>query len=193
MKRNVASLHRQLRRPDRGGWHPRARCPQPLRAWLMEPNSLSARIAAACPAAEPFRLELLFSGSGRPTRDEGALIGAARHQRVRVREVKLCAGRTPLVFAHSVTGLQQLRGPWRLMSRLGGGVLGSILFADPRIRRGAIAFRALDRRDALYRRAASLGGPLPARLWARRALFHRKGKPLLVTEVFLPAMESLQR
>jgi chorismate--pyruvate lyase len=29
-------------------------------------------------------------------------------------------------------------------------------------------------------------------MWARRSLFHRHGRPLMVTEVFLPAMRELR-
>lgn len=191
MTEKISPLRRVLRRPDLGGWASRPRCAGLLYSWLKEQRSLSARIAAACPTQQPFKLNLLFNGNARPTRDEAALVGANPGECVRVREVQLCAGATPLVFAHSVALPRHLRGPWRIMSRLGGGVLGSVLFADPAIKRGALAYCILDRRHPLYRRMEQCYGTLPRQLWARRALFHRLGKPLLVTEVFLPALLEL--
>ncbi|MCK9285502.1 MAG: chorismate lyase [Rhodocyclaceae bacterium] len=187
----MSEYFRKLRGPDAGGWQPQARAAGALRSWLDERRSLSARIAAACPVAEPFNLKLLFSGCATATRDEAVLVGARRGECMRVREVQLCAGATPLVFAHSVTHPRHLLGPWRLMGRLGGGVLGSVLFRDPSIRRGALAFRALDSRHPLYRHMERVYGRLPKRLWARRAVFRHKGKPLLVTEVFLPSLSEL--
>jgi chorismate--pyruvate lyase len=69
--------------------------------------------------------------------------------------------------------------------------LGAALFADPRIRRGPIQVARLDARHGLHRRAEMALGQLLPVLWARRSLFMRLGRPLLVNEVFLPGIERL--
>ena len=54
-------------------------------------------------------------------------------------------------------------------------------------------FRAIGRHHPLYRRASALLEARPAALWARRSIFLREDVPLLVTEVFLPAILELPR
>ena len=108
-----------------------------------------------------------------------------------MREVSLNCGPRPLVFAHSVAAPRALKGAWRMLSGLGARPLGAALFADPRIKRHPLRFRQLNRRHALYRRAGGLIEEPPASLWARRSLFVLGGSPLLVTEVFLPAILEL--
>ncbi len=107
------------------------------------------------------------------------------------REVSLNCRSQPLIFAHSVVAPRALKGPWHMLSRLGARPLGAALFADPRIQRHPLCFRQLNRRHALYRRACQLLNEAPATLWARRSLFVLCGSPLLVTEVFLPAILAL--
>ena len=124
-------------------------------------------------------------------RDEYAAIGARAGTQCVVREVSLNCGPCPLVFAHSVVGPRALKGAWRMLSTLGAHPLGAALFANPRIKRYPLRFRQLSGRDALYRRACALLEAPPRLLWARRSLFVLRGSPLLVTEVFLPAIFEL--
>jgi len=84
-----------------------------------------------------------------------------------------------------------LKGAWRMLSGLGARPLGAALFADPRIKRHPLRFRQLNRRHVLYVRACGLLAAAPASLWARRSVFVLSGAPLLVTEVFLPAILAL--
>ena len=65
------------------------------------------------------------------------------------------------------------------------------MFANPRIKRCPLRYRQLTVHDALYRKACGLLEEAPRSLWARRSLFVLRGTPLLVTEVFLPAILAL--
>jgi chorismate--pyruvate lyase len=159
-----------------------------LRAWLAAPGSLTRRIQARCPG---FSVRLIAQQARRATREERFLGAWSASKRAVVREVCLCCGETPLVFAHSVVRRRDLRGPWRGLARLGSRPLGAALFADPLVRRGPLRFRRLSPRSELHARAqAALGAPLPP-LWARRSVFVRRGSPILVTEVFLPGILAL--
>jgi chorismate--pyruvate lyase len=156
------------------------------RAWLDDSGSLTARIRARCRA---FSVTVQASGPARAGADERALIGA-RGVRAHAREVYLCCGDTALVFARSLVDPDNERA-CRALDRLGTRSLGSALFSAAGGPRHGLRFRRLDRRHALYRRARrSLAAP-PATLWARRSLFELHGAPLLVTEVFLPAILEL--
>src|SRR5438132_11988334 len=115
-------------------------------------------------------------------------MGLAANEQAWVRDVVLWADDRPVVFAHSVLPRAHVRGAWQLFSGMGTRPLGAALFADPRVRRLPLHFRLLDARHALYHgaRLAVKFNAQTRELWARRSLFLRGGKSLLVTEVFMP-------
>ncbi|NDP49432.1 MAG: chorismate lyase, partial [Sulfuriferula multivorans] len=76
-------------------------------------------------------------------------------------------------------------------TRLGSRPLGEALFNNPRIQRKALVFRKLTPRHPLFRRIDRYQTQATRVLWARRSLFCLNGRPLLVTEVFLPAIDNL--
>ncbi len=161
-----------------------------FRPWLADRGSLTQRVKDRCTA---FRVEPLCQQFARVSLDETALIGLGRFELALTREVLLYCAETPVVFAHSVVDRAGLRGPWRWLVGLGARPLGAALFADPRVERSPLAFRALHAHHLLFRRAASMLPMCPDVLWARRSLFVREGVPLLVTEVFLPGVLGLRR
>lgn len=161
--------------------------PDRLHGWLTDPHSLTARIRARC---RQFAVRPLMQGRARAGTEEAGLIGVDRAH-VRTREVLLYADGVPVVFAHSVVSMDDVRGAWRMFAGVGARPLGELLFADARIARSPLAVRRLDVRHPLYRRVRAAGLAVDAPLWARRSLFMRAGRPLLVTEVFLPAISAL--
>ena len=170
-------------------WHPLPACSDSrLRRWLLDRGSLTGRIQARC---ADFRLDVLSQRIARVRPDERAATGMRAGAQCLEREVSLNGGTQPFVFAHSVVAPRALKGPWHMLSGLGARPLGAALFADPRIRRHPLRFRQLNGRHALYVRAARLLDRRPSTLWARRSLFVLRGSPLLVTEVFLPAILAL--
>lgn len=179
-------------RPDRQ-WKSQAfqaGAPAWLRPWLTDPGSLTARLAARC---AQLRVRVLRQATALPNEDERRLIGLPRGRRAWLREVLLVADGRPVVFAHSAIAPRDLRGPWRMAAGMGGRPLGAALFADPRIARGALHCERLDAAHSLHRRTQeAVGTALPA-LWARRSRFLHRGRPLLVTEVFLPTLAELSR
>lgn len=158
-----------------------------LRHWLTDRGSLTARLGCH---AGPVRVELLFQGLRRANRDESFLFGSST-ARVLVREVLLLSGSTPLVFAHTVLAPGALRGAWRRITALGTRPLGAALFADPRIARFPLRQKKLPLSHPLHRRAAASLRRIPPPLWARRSIFAAGDSPILVSEVFLPAIYEL--
>ena len=157
------------------------------RRWLIDRGSLTDRVREHCPAV---RVELMFQGPRRATRDE-RLVSGSRGRLAFVREVFLTCGRTRVVFAHSVTRLASLRGAWRGLAGLGTRPLGAALFADPRVRRRPLRFRKLGPHHELHARACAANGKRLPALWARRSLFILGRSPILVTEIFLPRILDL--
>lgn len=170
-------------------WQPLPTCGDArLRRWLVDRGSLTRRIQLRCSA---FRLDVISQRMASARPDEAAIIGLKPGLRCLQREVTLNCGPHPVIFAHSVAPFRTLKGPWRMLGGLGARPLGAALFADPCVQRHPLHFRQVGVHHALYRRAAGLIGALPPTLWARRSLFVLANAPLLVTEVFLPAILAL--
>lgn len=169
-------------------WRPRPPAAGALRDWLREPGSLTARLQRS----GRFRVVVLRQRLDHAHADERALLGLRANAACLVREVALYCDDVPVIFAHTVLPLapRGILGRW--LARLGSRSLGSLLFAHPGFRRGALAYRAIDRRHPLYAGAAGLcAAPLPRRLAARRCLHRFGGQCVLVSEVFLPALANL--
>lgn len=162
---------------------------EPYYDWLVHVGSLTDRIRARCRA---FRVELLRQDLARPDADELPVLGLRAGEVAWVREVALYCGEAPAVFAHTALPRGNIRGAWHLIAGLGNKPLGALLFSDPRVRRLPFRFLRLDARHPLYHRAAAVAAVRPAGFWARRSLFRRAGRAILVTEVFLPQILSLR-
>lgn len=162
--------------------------PPGLRSWLTDTGSLTARIVAR---SQHFGVEVLEQRRARPMSDERRLFRLGGGEQLRVREVILYADGQPVVYARSVVAERDLRLAWRVFRGIGSRPLGAALFADPRIQRQPLVSTALKRGDARYHRALAHVTAPTARLWARRSLFRFRGRDLLVTEVFLPAVLAL--
>ena len=174
---------------SRQGWLARPHSlPRSLRHWLSDCGSLTQRLKARCTS---FRVVPLATGMARANADEYALLGMVPGSRAYVREVMLLCDEVPVVFAHSVLPPAGLRGGWDGITRLGSRSLGEALFSDHRIERQPLAYRSVRRGHPLYRSAARQQPATVSSLWARRSVFCLNGHPLLVTEVFLPAIDTL--
>ncbi len=186
------SLHRETWLPT----PPRACVPPSLRPWLTDPASLTSRIRARCTR---FSVRVLEQRLGAARLDEAAFLGLRPGERVWVREVLLLADGRPVVFGRSLLPRRNVRGAWNLFHGMGARPLGAALFADPAISRSPLTCKRFDARDARYHRARSAlslhaaSASLPCDLWARRSLFCRHDRALMVSEFFLPAIFDLPR
>ncbi|MDP2795104.1 MAG: chorismate lyase [Sulfurisoma sp.] len=170
-------------------WLPRPAVRGPLRHWLTARGSLSERLRAA--SRTGFSVQRLNQGLNHVWPDEREALRLSDNEQPLVREVLLFCGTTPVVFARSLAAARHLDGPWRSLRGLGSRPLATMLFADPRIARGAIEFCRIDGRQPLHHRAEAAVPELPRELWARRSVFRRENAPLLVTEIFLPGVLTL--
>lgn len=188
---NAVFPHQRLHPvPDtQRGWLARPPAlPRSLRRWLCDRGSLTRRLKARCTG---FGVAPLATGLARANADETALLGLSGRQLAYVRDVTLQCDDQVVVFAHSVLTRKSLRGAWNGITRLGSRPLGEALFNNPRIRRQALAYRKLTPRHPLFRRINRHLPQTERCLWARRSVFCLAGRPLLVTEVFLPSITPL--
>ncbi|MES2300244.1 MAG: chorismate lyase [Pseudomonadota bacterium] len=160
-----------------------------MRGWLTGDGSLTARLIASSSA---FRVQRLHQHTALCLPDEAHAIGMQRPGRVWEREVLLRCDERPVVFAHTVVPMSASAADWPLFSALGERSLGSTLFGDPKVARGALEFARIRAGHPLLARArAVLGASTASVLYARRCLYRRRQGTLLVTEVFLPAVLDL--
>jgi chorismate--pyruvate lyase len=176
------NLFRHFREP---AWHdphqPSSRVPPArLRSWLLDGSSLTLRLQALC--REGFRVEVVSERSERPQLSEAAQLSISPHHLARVREVFLCCGDKRWVFARTVIPFDTLTGPNRRLARLGSRPLGAFLFAQPGVERGPLQVSWM----APSRKIGQSG------IFGRRSRFLLRGRPLLVSEFFLPEfLESI--
>lgn len=169
---------------SRGGWTdqhkiPRRVIPCSVMRWLEDGGSLTQRLIQLC--GDEFQVKLLSECRQRPRLDESQALGMDEAGQARVRQVLLCAGDTPLVYARTVIPLTTMQGPARRLAYMGNRPLGAVLFASRGMRRGPL--------EITRQRAERLNSILPkSEVWGRRSLFYLAGRPLLVGEFFLPSL-----
>lgn len=158
--------------------------PVELADWLFDPGSLTARLTATCPGR--FRVAVQSQLWRLPQHNEIRRLGMRERQMSLVREVYLYCGDRPMVFARTVIPRQTLGGRQKHLAGLGSRSLGSVLFADPKMRRDEIEVAHIPGSSSLYHKAVYVLDSAPDSIWGRRSVFYLHDKPLLVSEIFLP-------
>jgi chorismate-pyruvate lyase len=156
------------------------RAPSALHQWLTEPGLLTALVRRACGCETRFRL----------LRVERSPLSAALAHRMGVtdtgclvREIEFACGEKRWVFAQSVFPDSTVRQhPW--LAELGSVALGESLLGRSDVSRQPLEYRELAADDDLAIAAGGLDHPA----WARRAVYRLSLAPILVQEVFLPAL-----
>ena len=183
------SFAREPRWHPATGWHLR-KAPGELQPWLVSKDSLTQRLIKA--SEGHFQVQLLVAGWQRPQHNECRLLGLGDDEYAFVRQVYLLGREQVWVYARSVIPHATTRGPLKSLTRLGNRPLGEILFTNPRIRRGRLQIARIVPGQAMYNEASRHGELSRSPLWGRRSLFWLQQHPLLVSEIFLPAIAETQ-
>jgi len=175
-------------------WHShinRINPPWPMRAWLVDPASLTSKLAKR---SLQFRVQLLRQSSGKGLAGECEMLGLPRRARLWTREVLLCCDSRAVVFARSVLSRASGFSDWPYFRSLGERPLGAALFADRRVTRGSFQFAELQPAHPMVQAIRSFldEKEIVRPFYARRSLFRRRGGRLLVTEIFLPTLCNFQ-
>ena len=161
-------------------WRGPIRPPFALRDWLTHPGSLTARLIDKSQGR--FDVQVLRQVIGRPSPDERAALGIRNSDLALIREVILRGNNQDWVFARSLLPLSSLTGALRHLRKQTNRPLGAFLFSQPHLVRSPLQVARIGREQACV--PASLMDD--DFLWGRRSVFSLRGKPLLVSEVFLP-------
>ncbi|HEY7886026.1 MAG TPA: chorismate lyase [Cellvibrionaceae bacterium] len=161
----------------------RARLPKPWQPWLMDDSSLTAKLRRK--SAGDFNVEILGQYPGRPNLSEAHRLGISPRLVCIIREVLLKGrGGAPWVFARSVFPIHSLTGKLRHLARLDNRPLGAYLFSHSTLTRSAIEVAPIAPDGAMVPKSVQNSNIL----WGRRSIFYLHNKPLLVNEIFLPAL-----
>jgi chorismate--pyruvate lyase len=160
-----------------------SRVPGQLRPWLEEPGLLTTRVRAQCGADARLRFLRLEPAPLDPHVAHRLGVDDAM---CLLREIEFTCGARRWVFAQSIFPESTVKShPW--LRELGDRGLGESLSAVEDVRREPLECLELAAVHPLAR--AALPEPTDAAsLWARRAVYRLGGPPILVQEVFLPAL-----
>lgn len=150
----------------------------------MDKGSLTAKLIEL--SQGDFTVKVLRQIYARANPSESDALGIAHHSLSLIREVILLGHNQPWVFARSVLPLNSLNGKLRHLRKQGSRPLGAFLFSQRHLLRSPIALALINRHHG-YAPENLIGDHL---VWGRRSIFYVAGKPLLVSEVFLPGFPS---
>ena len=187
--------------PRKARWHGHVnhvQAPVALQHWLNDRGSLTAKLISH---STRFRVQRIAQQTELCWADEYAAIGLTTIAQTHTREVLLRCNDRPVVYAHTIMPLSSTASQWPLFRTLGNQSLGSTLFSDPQVIRGALEFARLAPNHPAMKRAKALtqhednddddDDDFSRPLFARRSLFYRCGGVMLVTELFLASIEQL--
>lgn len=167
---------------------PRGALPPAVAVWLKERQSLTRRLQRSFGGA--IEVRLAAQSWQRPMGDEIRPLRLGLGRRALVRQVFLCYNGEPLVYARTVIPPRTLNGPGRRLAFLGNRPLGEVLFGRFGTRRGPVEVARIQPGSALSIQAGDSTAVSEA-LWGRRSVFLLHNRPLLVVEIFLPALWSV--
>jgi len=154
-----------------------------LRQWIFHAASMTKKLQS-CFAT--FSIKLLKQRWETPWPDECGRLGLPPRRYALIREVILFADNKPRLFGRCVIPAATLTGKESCLYRLGTTPLGKVLFSDPFVRRSEFEIALLTPQQELYQKIERQFSLQYKSIWARRSTFYLSGKPLLLTEVFLP-------
>jgi chorismate--pyruvate lyase len=158
----------------------------PLRPWLIGKGLLTERLRAVC--GDRFALRLVAQTTGLLSAAQRSALGTDDSAAF-FRDVEMCCADRVWVYAQTVVPDSTLSAhPW--LAELGDAALGETLAGLSGFERRSYEFAWLAADEPLCAKALRHADIGPPGLWARRSRLVLRGSPLLVQEMFLPAMGS---
>ncbi|MFK3662244.1 MULTISPECIES: chorismate lyase [Enterobacterales] len=137
-----------------------------LRDWLLLEDSMTKRFEQQGKSVTVTLIREAFVGQDEVAEELSLLPAESRYW---LREILLCADGEPWLVGRTVVPESTLSGPELQLQQLGNTPLGRYLFTSSTLTRDFIEIGK------------------DAELWGRRSRLRLSGKPLLLTELFLPA------
>jgi chorismate lyase len=154
-------------------------------AFLFQEGSLTRFIQQCCEGT--FNIELIAESWSQPMLDETQLLSLPNSEITFIRESRLKCDKQTLVYARTVIPERTLSGKNKKLTELGTTPLGDILFNDEATYRTDMRY-ALIPVDCELHNEATKDSITSSELWGRQSLIYTEKQPLLITEIFLPAI-----
>jgi chorismate--pyruvate lyase len=182
--------------PRGGRWRsePPASAPGMWAQWLRRGGSLTHALQTlgkvevrVCRRAGEMRLRNEHIAARR-----GAYRPAEHGSSVWVRDITLTVDAAAVVAARSSVSARDSRASWKSLRTLAARPLGSILYNDPAISRSRFAYASFPLAATPFVDREFVDDVNQCgRAWARVSEFRREEAPLVLTEIFLPALWSM--
>lgn len=157
-------------------------CSENIASWLYDHNSLTKKLESHF---DSFSVKIKQQFAVKPN---GLLSNYFNDEnKILIREVFLYCDNKPVVFAQTEIPFSTLTEQQARLAEIGEQSLGKLLFQDPTMLRGQIEVTEFKKDSLFHDVAIELNQKSESSLWARRSLFYLDNKPLLVSELFLPA------
>ncbi|TEW54223.1 chorismate lyase [Psychromonas sp. RZ22] len=158
-------------------------CTQQVLSWLLDDSSLTNKLEGQC---QEFNVQVKQQLNTNST--ESTLSPYFPYpEKVLVREVLLYCDGVAHVFAQTEIPYSTLSDAQEKLANLGSESLGRVLFKNATLQRSKIEIAEFNIGSEIHAFSESLQQTCQHSLWARRSVFYIENKPLLVSEVFLPA------
>jgi chorismate lyase len=155
-----------------------------VRPWLIGKGLITLRMKAVC--GERFALRLVDQWTGLLKPEHKSALGTADNAGL-FRDVELCCGEQVWVFAQTIMPDATLCAhPW--LAEMGDSALGETLSDLSGLERSSYEYAWLPVAAPVTARALRDAEIKPAGLWARRSRVSLRSAPLLMQELFLPAI-----
>lgn len=159
------------------------RCSAKILSWLLDETSLTKKLEQQC---DQFSVQVKQQiNTNAQTSPLSSSFSPS--ETLLVREVVLYCDNVAHIFAQTEIPHSTLSNTQEKLVNLGSKPLGKVLFEDKTLQRGKIEIAEFPVGSPLHDFITSLQQTCDHSLWARRSLFYIGEKPLLVSEVFLPA------
>lgn len=163
----------------------REQLPAEITSWLLDKGSLTDRLVRA--SQGHFAVQILSQSWQRPKLHESRILGLKPRQLALIREVALLCRGEPWVFARSVLPNQSLVGKYRFLRHFDARPLGALLFNDQQIYRDKFEVARIPASQLPIAKIPIAVSKPQTLLWGRRSRFFLRHRPILVSEIFLPA------
>ncbi len=155
--------------------------------WVYDQGSLTEKLSSICTGE--LSVKVLHHSFVDCTEKASKALNITTGTSVLHREVMLCDGDSPLVFASSLLPEIALKGRFDELRYLGSRPLGHWIFSEPILTRSEIHTIDLPSDSYLFSRLS----PKPRNnsiISGRKTLFTGPDKPFLVSEFFLPSIQE---
>jgi chorismate--pyruvate lyase len=152
--------------------------------WLRESGSLTRRLKLLC--GEQFNVSVQYQHWAKPTVGEQHVLGIRNGEYANIREVMLRRQDEVLVVARTIIPRQMLVGRQRHLISLGTKPLGEVIFAEPGLKRSRFETAAINPQSCQSQVLDD--DDYNETIWGRRSCYILHHKPILISEIFLPAL-----